>query len=97
MDLPGNIVVGKGKTMEQKEAIAVLRDVLAECTGSLLERCVSLSPVDPKTLTDYGHYEVRISCMVDDDLRRCINTVVSKHKLAMRQIGNEVIIYRPQT
>jgi hypothetical protein len=49
-------VVGKGKTMAQKEAIAVLRDVLAECAGSLLERCVSLSPVDPKTLTDYGHY-----------------------------------------
>jgi hypothetical protein len=83
--------------MDRKEAIDVLRDVLAECSGSLLERCVSLSPVNPKTLTDYGQYEVRISCMVDDDLRRCINTVVNKHKLAMRQNGNEVIIYRPQT
>jgi len=85
--------------MDQKEARSVLRDVLAECAGSLLERCVSLSsvvPVNPKTLTDYNQYEVRISCMVDDDLRRCIETVVNKHKLATRQVGNEVIIYRPQ-
>ena len=92
--------VGKEETLDQKEAIAVLRDVLAECAGSLLERCVSLSsvtPVNPKTLPDYNQYEVRISCMVDDDLRRCINTVVNKHKLAMRQEGNEVILYRQHT
>jgi hypothetical protein len=85
--------------MDQKEARLVLRDVLAECAGSLLDRCVSLSsvvPVNPKTLTDYNQYEVKISCMVDDDLRRCIDTVVNKHKLATRQVGNEVIIYRPQ-
>ena len=86
--------------MEKKEAIAVLRDVLAECAGSLLERCVSLSSVVPanaRTLMDYTRYEVRVSCMVDDDLRRCINIVVNKHKLSMRQVGNEVILYRPQT
>jgi hypothetical protein len=83
--------------MDKKEAIVVLRDVLAECAGSLLERCVSLSPVKPKTLADYGRYEVRISCMVDDDLRRCINRVVNKHKLEMRQMGNVIIIYRLQT
>jgi hypothetical protein len=35
--------------------------------------------------------------MVDDDLRRCINTVVAKHKLAMRQVGNVVILYRVKT
>ena len=85
--------------MDQKEARLVLRDVLAECAGSLLDRCVSLSsvvPVNPKTLTDYNQYEVKISCMVDDDLRRCIDIVVNKHKLATRQVGNEVIIYHPQ-
>ena len=86
--------------MDRKEAIVVLRDVLAECAGSLLERCVSLSsviPISPKTLTDFDQYEVRISCMVDDDLRRCIGAVVDKHKLSMRQEGNVVIIYRRQT
>ena len=85
--------------MDLTEARLVLRDVMAECAGSLLERCVSIAtvvPVNPKTLTDYNQYEVRISCMVDDDLRRCIDTVIKKHKLATRQVGNEIIIYRPQ-
>ncbi len=82
--------------MDKHEAAVVLRDVLAECAGSLLERCVWLAPVTPQTLDDYGHFEVRIGCMVDDDLRLCINTVVSKHKLAMRQEGNTIILYRPK-
>ena len=85
--------------MQETEAVAVLRDVLAECAGSLLDRCVELSPVKPLhavTLTDYTHYEVRIRCMVDDDLRMCIGRVVTKHKLSMRQEGNEIILYRQQ-
>jgi hypothetical protein len=82
--------------MEKEEAIVVLRDVLNECAGSLLARCVLLEPVAPKTLEDYGHYEVHIACMVDDDLRRCVNIVVSKHKLALRQKGNVLILYRPK-
>jgi len=84
--------------MDKQEAITVLRDVLAECAGSLLERCVSLAsvaPVNPKTLMDYSKFEVRITCMVDDDLRRCIGAVVNKHKLATRQEGNQIILYRP--
>ena len=82
--------------MEEKEAIIVLHDVLAECGGLLLDRCVELSPVKsshPVTLTDYNHYEVRIRCMVDDDLRICIGRVIDKHKLLMRQEGNEIILY----
>jgi len=84
--------------MDKQEAVIVLREVLAECAGSILERCVELIPVattNPKTLMDYGKFEVRITCMVDDDLRRCIGTVVNKHKLESRQEGNKVIIYRP--
>ena len=82
--------------MEKEEAVVVLRDVLAACAGSLLERCVLLAPVEPKTLEDYGRYEVHVACMVDDDLRRCINSVVSKHKLALKQTGNRLILYRPK-
>jgi hypothetical protein len=83
--------------MYKNEAVVVMRDVLAECAGSLLERCISLVPVSaPKTLDDYGHYEVHIGCMVDDDLRRCIGAVVSKHKLAMRQTGNVIVLFRPK-
>jgi hypothetical protein len=80
--------------VDKKEAAVVLRDVLAECAGSILERCVLLVPVTTHTLDDYGHWEVHIACMIDDDLRQCINAVVAKHKLAMRQTGNVIILYR---
>ncbi len=80
--------------MDKEEAGAVMRDVLAECAGSLLDRCVLLVPVVPHILEDYGQWGVHIACMVDDDLRRCIDTVVAKHKLATRQTGNVVILYR---
>ena len=83
--------------MEEKEAVDVLHDILAECAGLLLDHCVELSQVQsphPVTLTDYNHYEVRIKCMVDDDLRICLSRVVNKHKLLMRQEGNQIILYR---
>ena len=80
--------------MEKQEAMVVLRDVLNECAGALLAHCVLLVPVDPKTLLDYGHYEVHIVCMVDDDLRHCVNTVVAKHKLGLRQMGEVLVLYR---
>ncbi len=90
---------GYGEAMNKKEAAFVVRDVLAECAGSILDHCVSVvqvRPVNPKTLIDYDHYEVRIRCMVDDDLRRCINVVVVKHNLSMRQEGNEIVLFCPQ-
>ena len=83
--------------MRQEEAIRVMRDILSECAGFILDRCVSLSsvvPANPKTLEDYEHFEVRIRCMVDDDLRTCINRVVSKNRLETRQERNEIIVYR---
>ena len=80
--------------MDRQKASVVLHDISVECADSRLARCVSLVPVVPQNLLDYGHYEVQISCMVDDDLRRCINTVANKHKLAMRQTGNKIILYR---
>ena len=82
--------------MDKQEATIVLRDVLAECAGSLLERCISLVPMSPKTLDNYGFYEVHFGCMVDDDLRRCIEVVVEKHKLAMKQEGKTIILYCPK-
>ena len=83
--------------MYKNEAALVMHDVLAECSGSLLERCVLLVPIaQPKTLEDFGRFEVHISCMVDDDLRRCLDTVIRKHRLGMRQIGNIVILFRPK-
>jgi hypothetical protein len=82
--------------MDREEASVILRDVLSECAGSLLARCVRLVPVVPQTLQDYGSYEVHIVCMIDDDLRRCITAVAEKHKLSMKQTGNRIILSNPK-
>jgi hypothetical protein len=81
--------------VEKQEAMVVLHDVLTECAGALLAHCVLLVPVAPKTLLNYDRFEVHIVCMVDDDLRHCVNTVVVKHKLALRQLGKVLVLYRP--
>ena len=84
--------------MLHEEAIKIMREILADCYGLVLEQCISLYsevPVHPKTLDDYAHYEIRINCMVDDDLKMCVNKVVARHKLQTRQERNRLIIYRP--
>jgi hypothetical protein len=84
--------------MLHEEAIKIMREIVSECAGLVLEQCVLLSsvvPVHPKTLDDYNHYEIRIRCMVDDDLKMCIDKVAVRHKLQTRLERNVLVIYRP--
>ena len=67
--------------MDRQEAAKVLREILGECDGSLLMSSVSISPVAP-TRAEGSSFELRINCGLDDYLRRCINTVLERHKLA---------------
>ena len=82
--------------MDRQEASMVLREILGECDGSLLMSCVSLSPVTP-TGAEGSSFELRISCRLDSYLRRCINDVIQRRKLAMKELGTSVIIYSPRT
>jgi hypothetical protein len=82
--------------MYRQEAAMVLREILGECDGSLLMSCVSLSPIAPHK-TEGSSFELRISCGLDDYLRKCIHAVVERHKLTMKELGSAVIIYRPGT
>ena len=81
--------------MKRQEATKVLRELMGECQSSLLMSCVSLSSVDPHTLADSGSYELHISCEVNDYLRKCLNSVLERHKLAMKESIGSVVIYRP--
>ena len=80
--------------MERQEAAKVLREILGECDGSLLMSCVSLAPVVPLR-EEESSFELRINCELDDYLRKCINVVLERHKLAMKELGRAVVIYRP--
>jgi hypothetical protein len=80
--------------MDRQEAASVLREILGECDGSLLMNCVSLSPIAPNRM-GRSSFELRINCGLDDYLRKCIDAVLDRHKLAMKELGDKVVIYRP--
>jgi len=82
--------------MDRQEATRVLREILGECDGSLLMSSVSLSPVIPMR-ADNSSFELRINCGLDAYLRKCINSVVERHKLSMKELGNSVVIYHAGT
>ena len=82
--------------MERQEAVKVLREILGECDGSLLMNSVSISAIGP-TKVEGSSFELKINCSLDDYLRKCIGAVLERHKLAMKEIANSVIIYRPRT
>jgi hypothetical protein len=82
--------------MERHEAVRVLREILGECDGALLMSCVSISPIAPFR-AEGSSFELKINCVLDDYLRKCINAVLEKHKLAIKELGSAFIVYRLRT
>lgn len=82
--------------MNRQEAVKVLQEILCECDGSISMSSVSLSPITPNKAQS-SSFELRINCRLDDSLRTCINAVLERHKLAMKELGTSLVIYRPRT
>jgi hypothetical protein len=78
--------------MDRQEAAKVLREILGECDGALAMSSVSISPIAPNR-TEGSSFQLQIDCGLDDYLRKCINAVLMRHKLAMKELANSVIIY----
>ena len=82
--------------MKRQEATKILRELMGECQSSLLMSCVSLSLAVPNR-AEGSSFELKINCGLDDYLRKCIHAVVERHKLAMKELGSSVVIYRSGT
>jgi hypothetical protein len=80
--------------MDRKETVKVLREILSECDGSLSMSSVSISPI-ALTKAECSSFELKINCALDDYLRKCIDAVLERHKLAMRDLGSSFIICGP--
>jgi len=76
--------------MNRKEATMVLREIMGECDGLLLMTCVSLSRT---TQSKEDSFELRIHCGINDYLRKCMGTVLQKHKLSMKESDSSLVIY----
>jgi hypothetical protein len=72
--------------MNRQEATSLLREFLIECDGSLMASSVSLSS------TGSENYQLNINCLLDDFLRKCINKIVERHQLKMREHDGKITI-----
>ena len=68
--------------MDRKEATKVLREILSQCEGKLLMNSVSLLPITQSGTKD--SFELKIDCVLDNDLRKCFKTVLEKNKLEIK-------------
>jgi hypothetical protein len=73
--------------MNRQEATTVLRELLTECNGALRASSVSLSSKDS------GNYQLSINCLLDDSLRKCMDTIAERHRLKMREQDGKVTIF----
>ena len=80
--------------MDRKEAVKVLREILSECEGSLLMSSVSISSIAPSRTED--SFELKINCVLDNYLRKHINAVLERNKLAIKELDSSVVIYSPK-
>lgn len=80
---------------DRKEAVKVLREILSECEGALLMSSVSISSIAPSRTED-SSFELKINCVLDNYLRKRINTILERNKLAIKELDNSVVIYRPK-
>jgi hypothetical protein len=72
--------------MNRQQATAILRELMIECDGALLGSSVSL------TTTQLNNYSIDMHVQLDDTLRKCINRVLKKHQLAMKEHTGKVTI-----
>ena len=49
---------------------------------------VSLSPINS------GKYDLTLSCTLDSFLRGCVNAVVERHQLKMKEQNGKILIYK---
>ena len=95
-----------GIVLKREEAIALIKELLGNCSG-LDGHSLELSPPNASAST-VGGYQIIIRGILDEETKKCIQTILAKHQLAYqtgslwktkRSINKEpdaFIIYRPK-
>lgn len=81
----------EGDYLDRAEAIAVLKEVTSACTF----RVLSINLVSPKVNDSLSKgYQIHIKSQIDDSDRRCVESIVNSHQLAMTLVDDYMIIYK---
>jgi hypothetical protein len=75
--------------MDRGEALAVLHEILDASKESIMMNSVSLEnpPVSPSR----GH-QIKINCTLDSTSKQCIEPILKKHKLSLKESEGFVVI-----
>jgi hypothetical protein len=80
--------------MNRQTATAVLREILEACRGLIETNYLSLEPSDAR-IRKNSDFELQIKLSLTDVVRRCIDPVLEKYKLSIKESRGIVTIYSP--
>lgn len=82
--------------VERQEAVLVLRELLQVCPD-LMNQAVSL---DPGFLTSEqiggGGTKISLKAILNDNARQCLQPILEKYKLTLKETSDTITIYRSQ-
>jgi hypothetical protein len=76
--------------MDREDALAVLHEILEVCKESIFTNSISLD-YPPISSTSRG-YTIKINCILDSTSKQCIEPILKKHKLFLKESEEFVII-----
>ena len=76
--------------MDRAEALGVLHEILEACQESIVMNSVSLD--NPPISSSSKGYSIKINCALDIASKQCIEPILKKHKLFLKESEGFVII-----
>jgi hypothetical protein len=87
---------GKGESssrMNRSEALAVLHELFTVLQETLLIGCVSLDSKETTFLRGSNGFEIKIKCELDVRSRKCMEPILEKHNLGIKEDEGFIILY----
>lgn len=81
--------------VERQEAVLVLRELLRVCPD-LMNQAVSLDTSFLASEQIGGGTKISLRGILNDNSRQCLQPILEKHKLTLKETNDTITIYRSQ-
>jgi hypothetical protein len=77
--------------------MSVLKEITSKCAGALsfTVSYIDLVPPKPNDTLSKG-YQIHIKSDICSEDRMTIQNILNSHQLAMKEVGDKLIIYKPK-
>ncbi len=77
--------------MDKAEALSVLHEICDLCRDSVMLTCLSLDSSQVERSAGAG-YQIRLKCDLNKAAKECLEPIVEKHNLVLREEKGYVIV-----